>query len=137
MMTKPWASILTAGAMTAVGASLIAAPDTYRHEAYRYTFAVIPPRWWGVGFVIAAVAFIGGILAPDWQYHRHHVQMALAATCAGFMAAVLVSWAGFLIAARLDTTIGLSWNGPIMWTFAALVHLLDFARFGTGRKTPT
>lgn len=133
-MTRwPWVSMETAAAMAIIGTSLIIDGESYPSEPYTYTFGVARPEVWGVGFVGTAVLFAGGIVSPSWRFHRRNMQVALAAACAGLMAVVLFAWAGFLLAARLDPAIRISWNGPIVWTLVAVAHITSFARFGTGR----
>ena len=133
-MTRwPWVSIETAAAMTAVGVSLLLDPDSYPKAPYHYTFGVARPELWGAAFLGTAVLFIGGIVAPSWRFHRRHLQVALGAVCAGLMSVVLFAWAGFLLAARLDSALNVSWNGPVIWTLVAVAHITSFARFGTGR----
>lgn len=135
MVRKPWVSVTVAAmCAVAIGPSLIADPESYPPGPYEYTFAMMTPRAWGVVFIALGALFIGGVLAPSW---RHHVeaQRVLCSLLAGFLALILFFWAGFLVAAKVDAGgPPISWNGPAVWTTLALVHLVSFSRFGTGRR---
>ena len=135
MVRKPWVSVTVATMCAAViGPSLITDPDSYPPGPYEYTFTTMPPRAWGILFVTVAVTFIGGVLAPSWRT-RIDTQRLLCALLAGALALILFVWAGFLVAAKVDAGgPPVSWNGPAAWTTLALVHLISFSRFGTGRN---
>lgn len=136
MTRQPWVSVIVSTFCATIAApALIFDPDSFNpYGAYQYTFQPMGPRLWGVLFAGAGMFYIGGIVAPTWQRHGE-AQKVLITILAGLLAMLLMVWAGFLVAAKMDPAGSpSSWLGPGVWLTLAACHMVSFARFGPGHR---